>query len=104
MHGQTALCPPHSSSLPGAFVLLLAWGFTPWGSQLLSGAGGWPGQAGMGSFNSTLELLFLKIGDCASRGAGPSSDAGGKIKSVVLRLCSAGNGAAKNPTAEGHTD
>lgn len=51
----------------------------------------------MGSFNSTLELLFLEIKDCASQGAGPSTDAGGKIKSVVLRHCSAGNGAVKNP-------
>lgn len=52
----------------------------------------------MGSFHSTLELLSLEIKDGASRGAGPSSDAGGKTKSVVLWLCSAGNGAVKNPT------
>lgn len=39
------------------------------------------GQAGMGS---TLELIFLATKDGASRGAGPSSDAGGKSQSVVV--------------------
>lgn len=39
------------------------------------------GQAGMGS---TLELIFLAAKDGASRGAGPSSDAGGKSQSVVV--------------------
>lgn len=76
---QAALCPPHSSPLPGTFVVLLTWGFTPWGSQLLSADGGWPGQAGMGS---TLELLFLEIEDGASRAAGPSSDAGEKFNQL----------------------
>lgn len=78
-------------------MVLLTWGFTPRASQLPPGAGGWPGQAGMGSFSLTLELLFLAIKDRASQGAGPSSDAGGKSKSVVLRLRRAGNGAVKNP-------